>query len=77
MRDDGTYSERENKANAYLIKKYFPDDDPTKDTEEMRTIKLENVQYTERHELDITKEEISDVISSLKKKKVGVRSHPK
>lgn len=38
-KEDGTYTETESETNRYLIRKYFPEDDETKGTEEMAGIR--------------------------------------
>lgn len=56
-------------ANEYLIRKYFLEDDPAKDTKQMRGARQERVHYAIRDEPDRTEGKIEEVIGILKKKK--------
>lgn len=67
--DDVTYTTTENEANEYFIWKYYPEDDPAKETEQMREIRQERMRYTITNEPDITAADIEDVIGRLKKRR--------
>lgn len=78
-KEDGTYTTTtKDKANEYLIRKYFPGGDQAYDTKQMRTVRQVRASYMYRNQPAIAREreEIDEVISKLKNRKAASERIP-
>lgn len=58
----GLTTNDQDETNIYLLNKYFPEDNPDDDSEEMRRTRMKKPQYTDRDEPNIVREEVTKIL---------------
>lgn len=68
-RNDGTWTQTEKETTEEYIKKYFPKDTENDDTEQNKRDRIQPYTWSERETINITKEELMQVIDSRPQRK--------